>query len=104
MFYENYVRLCNSLKKTPSAVALEIGIAKPTVTRWKNGSFPNSATLYKIADFFGVTVEELISEQKETPTLLAESEPFDGYSDLTDEEKQKVKEYAAFLLASRHKK
>lgn len=75
MFYVNYVRLCNSVNKTPSSVALEMGIAKPTVTRWKNGSNPNSATLFKVADYFGVTVEYLLedhSEQKEK--LSAESE------------------------------
>lgn len=74
LFYENYVRLCNSVGKTPSAVALEIGIAKPTVTRWKNGSTPNSATLYKVADYFGVSVEELTSGKIETPAFSEEDE------------------------------
>lgn len=67
MFYNNYVRLCNSIKKTPSAVALEIGIAKPTVSRWKSGSKPNHATIVKVADYFDVPVSELAEEQKETP-------------------------------------
>ena len=104
MFYENFVRLCNSVRKTPSAVALEIGIAKPTVTRWKNGSFPNSATLYKIADYFGVSVSDLTSGHKEKSPAPEGAEPFAGYSDLTDEEKEKVREFAAFLLASRQKR
>lgn len=59
VFYDNYVRLCNSVNKTPSAVALEIGIAKPTVSRWKSGSNPNRATLLKVADYFHVPVDEL---------------------------------------------
>lgn len=69
VFYENYVRMCNAIGKTPSAVALEMGIAKPTVTRWKNGSNPNSATLYKVADYFGVTVEFLLGadDNKKSP-------------------------------------
>lgn len=41
--------------------------------------------------------------QKEKPTLQMEDEPFEGYSDLTEEEKKQVRDYAAFLLASRHK-
>lgn len=65
MFFENYVRLCNSVGKTPSAVALEMGIAKPTVTRWKNGSTPNSATLYKVADYFGVSTGYLLGEEQD---------------------------------------
>lgn len=67
MFYQNYVRLCNSVGKTPSAVALELGIQKSTVTRWSDGSTPRDATIIKVADYFGVTVSELISEQKEKP-------------------------------------
>lgn len=70
MFYDNYIRLCNSIKKSPSAVALEIGIAKPTVNRWKHGSCPTDATLGKIAGYFGISKDELLGKgQKETPTL-----------------------------------
>lgn len=100
MFYENYVRLCNSVRKTPSAVAIEIGIAKPTVTRWKNGSFPNSSTLYKIADYFDVSIDELTSEQKETPALQKESERIPGYSKLSDTNRAIVDSVIAQLLAA----
>lgn len=58
-FYENYVKLCNSVGKSPSAVAVELKLGKPSVTRWKNGAEPRDATLQKIADYFGVTVEYL---------------------------------------------
>lgn len=78
MFYKNYVRLCNSVGKTPSAVALELGIQKSTVTRWSGGSAPRDATILKVADYFGVTVEDLISEQKENPTVSGEV----NYSDM----------------------
>lgn len=68
LFYENYVRLCNSVNKSPSAVALEIGIAKPTVSRWKTGSVPNTATLLKVSDYFGVSVSDLTEEKEKSPT------------------------------------
>lgn len=87
MFYENYVRLCNSVNKTPSSVAVEMGIAKPTVTRWKNGSNPNSATLYKVADYFGVPVEYLLTDhsgQKENPTEIPGEVNTDNISELLD--------------------
>ncbi len=69
MFYDNYVRLCNSVNKSPSAVAMEIGIAKPTVSRWKTGSKPNHATALKVADYFGVPVSELTGEKEKAPGL-----------------------------------
>ena len=61
-FYKNYVRLCNSVRKSPSAVAIELHLGKPTVTRWKAGGTPRDATVLKVADYFGVTVEELMGE------------------------------------------
>ena len=92
MFYNNYIRLCNSVDKSPSAVALEIGIAKPTVNRWKNGSTPTDATLAKIAEYFGVSKEELLGkETKKTPTpkgerdYLAIMNAFDQADDSTRE-------------------
>lgn len=61
-FYEKYLCLCNSINKSPSAVALELKIGKPSVTRWKNGATPRDATVLKIADYFGVTATELMAE------------------------------------------
>ena len=72
MFYENYIRLCNEVQKSPSAVAIEIGISKPTVNRWKNGSCPTDATMRKIAEYFGVSISELKEGDKKTPTPKGE--------------------------------
>lgn len=74
-FYEKYLCLCNSINKSPSAVALELKIGKPSVTRWKNGATPRDATVLKIADYFGVTVTELMSgvgEQEKAPATKGE--------------------------------
>lgn len=78
-FYEKYLCLCNSINKSPSAVALELKIGKPSVTRWKNGATPRDATILKIADYFGVTVTELmagVGEQEKAPATEGE-----GYDD-----------------------
>ena len=64
-FYENFLKLCNLAGKSPSGVALEIGISKPAVNRWKNGSTPTDATARKVADYFGVSIADL----KESLTL-----------------------------------
>lgn len=74
-FYEKYLCLCNSINKSPSAVALELKIGKPSVTRWKNGATPRDATVLKIANYFGVTVAELMSgvgEQEKAPAAKGE--------------------------------
>lgn len=74
-FYEKYLCLCNSINKSPSAVALELKIGKPSVTRWKNGASPRDATVLKIANYFGVTVTELmagVGEQENAPAAKGE--------------------------------
>ena len=61
-FYENFIGLCNKAGKTPSRVAIEVGLSKPTVNRWKNGSTPTDATAMKVAEYFGVSIQELTGE------------------------------------------
>lgn len=65
MFWENFVRECEKIEKYPSYVAEELGFNKSAVTSWKNGSLPRVASRKKIADYFGVTVEELMGTKKE---------------------------------------
>lgn len=65
MFWENFVRECEKIEKYPSYVAEELGFNKSAVTSWKNGSLPRVASRKKIADYFGVTVDELMGTKKE---------------------------------------
>lgn len=60
MFYDNFIKLCNSIGKSPSAVAKDIGIEKSTVTRWKKGANPTDATIEKVASYFGVTAATVL--------------------------------------------
>ena len=61
-FYYNFLRLCNRVNKSPSAVAKEIGLDRSTVTRWKGGQLPHDANLVRIADYFGVAPESLTED------------------------------------------
>lgn len=67
MFYDNFVRLCNSIGKAPSAVATEIGLSRASVSGWKNGKTPTDATALKLAGYFGVPVEDLMASNEEKP-------------------------------------
>lgn len=64
MFYRNFVDLCNKKGMSPSAVAEEMGYQRSVVTRWGNGTKPRQATLQKIADYFGVSVDHLVGNQE----------------------------------------
>ena len=105
-FYENYLKLCEKAGKTPSAAALEMGLSKPTVNRWKKGGGATDVTALKVASYFGVTVAELTGEeQKEKPTPSEESgldAAFNAVLDqLTEQELAEVLQYAKFKVASR---
>lgn len=75
MFYSNYVKLCSKINKSPSAVGEELGFTRASVTGWGNGATPRKSSLIKIADYFGVTVTELMSgvgEQEKAPAAKGE--------------------------------
>lgn len=64
MFYDNFVYYCNKIGKSPSAAAIEMGFQKSVVTRWKkNKSTPTDANQQRIAEYFGISVEELMREK-----------------------------------------
>lgn len=65
LFYINYVALCNKIGKSPSAVAEEMGFMRSVVTRWSKGTIPRQATLQKVADYFGVSVDYLLGKEKQ---------------------------------------
>lgn len=107
MFYEKYVKLCNSVGKSPSAVALEIGIYKSTVSNWKNrGTSPTDATAQKVADYFHITLEELMQDTEKAPTTQDERHTdkeyikfalFGGGGEITDAMYEEVKRFARMV-------
>ena len=59
--YEKYVALRDKKGVTDYAVATATGISQSTFSDWKSGrSKPKIEKLLKIAEFFGVTIKELI--------------------------------------------
>lgn len=74
MIYDNFLKLCNSVGKTPSAAAIDMGLSKTTVNRWKNGGGVTDATALKIANYFGITVDELKTGIKKEPSIPKDEE------------------------------
>ena len=121
MFYDNFISACNSVGKTPSAVLLEIGLGKSAGTRWKRGEMPTDATLRKLADYFGVSPEEMTGStgpaQRKAPANVSNSDTqsegqlmaafFEGGEDLSEEEMaalwQDAKDYIQWKLSQRRK-
>lgn len=86
MFYDNFVALCASVNKTPAYVGRELGIDKSTISCWKaRKTKPSDVNAQKIADYFGVTVEELMSD---SPSAGIKKDPIPKDEAVSQEKQQ----------------
>ena len=76
MFYDKYAHICKQRGISMSAAALEAGLSKSLVTKWKVNKVevPSPDVLKKLSTYFGMPVSELLGEekseeQKEKPTV-----------------------------------
>ena len=108
MFKNIFVRLCNERNVAPTTVCKAVGLSNAAFTGWDENSVPRQATLMKIADYFGVTVDYLLGkEQKEKPADEADLDSvkvalFGGSEEVTDEMWDEVRNFAAYVK-SKHK-
>lgn len=65
MFWNNFLAQCAKKGKSPAVVAEELGFSNSATTCWKNGSLPRMSSRKKIAEYFGITVDELMGTKKE---------------------------------------
>ena len=65
MFFHKYSELCKKKGKTPTGVAIELNVSRATVNYWKNGNVPKQDTLIKIANYFNVSVDYLLGNEKQ---------------------------------------
>lgn len=72
--YEIFLKLLNEKGVTAYKVGKATGIAGSTFTDWKNGrSVPKQEKLQKIADFFGVSLEYLMTgKDSQTDSLYSD--------------------------------
>ena len=74
MFYDNYLKICEENGVSPTRVLLDLGISKSAITNWKAGGEPLNETKKKIADYFGITVKQLMSGKIEKASEKSEAE------------------------------
>ena len=74
MFYDRFVMLCQKRGVSPSRAAIDAGLSKSTVTKWKRSpdARPTGNVIEKLTRYFGVSVAELLGEEAAavTPMLL----------------------------------
>ena len=61
MVYANVVKLCRENGISVSKLEREVGVGNATIRNWEKSS-PTVDRLKLVADFFGVTVDELLRD------------------------------------------
>lgn len=75
MFYDNFMLLCEKNQIRPYTALKNIGIESNSIlSRWRAGATPRSTTIKMIADYFGVTPEELLFGIKKEPSIPTDEE------------------------------
>lgn len=109
MFYDKFLYLCKQKGLSPSRAALEAGISKSLVTKWKtnNVQYPSADIARKLATYFGISVAELLGEKTEKAPTVSGERPvsdddikfalFGGSGEITDAMYREVKEFAALV-------
>lgn len=111
-FIQRLKALMKSRNVTDKQLTEELGLAKNSVTYWKNkGNIPKGDTLELIAEYFNVSVDYLLGktdikkEQTDSDNLPASEEMqrlLKETSTLSDDEARKVREYVELLKLKRN--
>lgn len=76
--YEVFEQLLQKNDVTPYKVAKEAGVTQTALSNWKSGrSTPTTKTLQKIADYFGVTIDYLMTGENTISPKLSNIYPIE---------------------------
>lgn len=75
MFKRNFIKICASKGVSPSKVMADLGFSSSVFSEWSDSTVPRNSTVRKIADYFGVSVDFLLSaDDEKKPPAEAEGE------------------------------
>lgn len=109
VFYDRFAYLCKQKGVSPSRAALDAGISKSLVTKWKSNNvrIPSPEVISKLCDYFHLSVSELLGEEnKKAPAESGKRSVsdddikfalFGGDGEITDAMYQEVKDFAALI-------
>lgn len=109
MFYDRFAYLCKERGISVSRAAMEAGISKSLVTKWKtnNVETPSPEVLNKLSKYFNMPISELLGEETEkAPTDTGRRQVsdediqfalFGGNDEITEAMYEEVKQFAAFI-------
>ena len=107
MFFDIFKLLCEKKGVSPKKATEDIGLSNSITTKWKKtGATPKGDTLQRIAEYFGVTTDYLLTgeETKKAPTQEGERKVSDddikfalwGTREIDDDVLDRVRQFAKF--------
>ena len=101
-FWDRFYELCIKNGTRPNPVAKELGISSGAVTKWKNGSIPDSDMLIKISGRFNVSIDYLLTGETpkaETSQTDERMQRFrEKYNHLSETDKERLESILDVLL------
>ena len=74
IFVKQFKKWLSLTGKTQADVSRGLNIPKTTVANWYHGvSYPRPDAMQRLADFFGIRMEELISDNFDPATYMGEN-------------------------------
>lgn len=62
VFYDNYLSLCLEKNVSRTRACTDCGVSRTAWRKWEAGGIPNGATLNLLAEYFNVSVSDLLGE------------------------------------------
>lgn len=114
MFYDRFVQICTERGISPSRAAIEAGLSKSTVTKWKTTptAEPTGTAIKKLSEYFGISISELLGDKTEkAPTVSDERDILDeidvafygDYKELNEDDKEILRNMARVMRERRAK-
>ena len=108
MFYERFVLLCKQRGVSTSKAAIDAGLSKSTVTKWKKdpNTKPSGNVITKLCNYVDISVSELLGTQEDedpeavhhlVTTQDLKFALFGGNCEITDEMYDEVMSFAAYV-------
>lgn len=115
MFYDRFLSLCEKKGVSPTRAAVDAGISKSLVTKWKSNrvEIPSPDVLRKISSYFNVPVSELLNEENiKTPTVTDERIDmndvdvafYGDFKELSDDDKATIRDMVRIMRQRRANK
>lgn len=75
MFYDQFIKMCKERGITAYKFSQDSGIGQSTISMWKkNGATPSGDTLTKIAEYFNVSIDFLLTGEEPKEKAPAQGE------------------------------